>query len=158
MCVKVALSHINANPDGELCPPSWLTGRSTWLPFGARTSALAPLVWPSKPSWMPRQPALAQHPPTRSASLSHVSDGRGAITIAVESFASSVRRRPRVVSPLRASLSPPRAPPSSPPLGRQRSPRGEPHFSCFPSSGSRPSRPQLWRTSPLLHPSLLSSI
>ena len=46
----------------------------------------------------------------------------------------------------------PRALPFSPPLGRPRLPWGEPHFPCFPSSGSRPSRPQLWRSSPPLHP------
>ena len=77
-----------------------------------------------------------------------------ATSIATESFASSSRPLLRVASPLRVSLSPP----SSPPLGYPRFPRGEPHFSSSPSSGSRPSRPQLRRTSPLLHPCLLSSV
>ena len=80
---KVALSDINANPNGKLCPPSWPTGRSTWLPFGTRTLALAPLVSPSTPSWTPRHPRTRPAPPhSLCLSLSRVSDGRGDIAIA----------------------------------------------------------------------------
>ena len=134
--------------------------RSTWLPFGDRTPALAPLVRSSTSSWTPRHPALTQRPSTLSLSLSlsRDSDGENAITIAAESFASSSRPRICASPLLRASPSPPRAPPSSPPLGWTRSPRGEPHFVSLPSSGSWPSRPRFWRTSPLLHPCLLSSL
>ena len=78
--------------------------------------------------------------------LSRVSNGRGAIAIAAESFASSSRPRLRVASPLRASPGPPRAPPSSPPLGCPRFHQGEPHFLGFPASGSRPSRPNSGET------------
>ena len=44
---------------------------------------------------------------------------------------SSLRSRLRVSPLLRASPSLPQAPPSSPPLGWPRSPRGEPHFPGF---------------------------
>jgi len=100
-------------------------------------------------------PALVHSLPP---SLSRDSDGESAIPIAVESFASSSRPRHCASPLLRASLCPPRAPPSSPPLGWPRSPRGEPYFARLLSSGSRSSRPRFRRTSPLLHPCLLSSL
>ena len=64
-------------------------------------------------------------------SLARDSDGGNAIAIVAESSASFARARLRVSPHLRASPSPPRAPPSSPPLRWTRSPRGELHFvSC----------------------------
>ena len=129
----------------DICPP-----------VGARTPALAPPVRPSASSWTPRHPALTQRPSTLSLPLSRAPPGESAVDIAAVSFASSSRPRLCVLPRLRASPSLPRAPPSSPSLGWTRSPLGERHFVSSSSSGSRPSRPRFWRTSPLLHPCLLS--
>ena len=84
--------------------------------------------------------------------------GESAVAIAAVSFASTSRSRLCVSPRLRASPSPPRAPPSSPPFRWTRSPRGEPHFASSSSSGSRPSRLRFRRTSPLLRSRLLSSL
>ena len=69
---------------------------STWLPFGDRTPALAPLIRSSTSSWTPRRPALTQRLSILSLPLSRDSDGESAIAIAAESFASS--SRPRLAS------------------------------------------------------------
>ena len=66
----MALSNIIASPNGVLCLPSWPTGRSTWVPFGACTPVLAPLARSSTPSWTPCHPAITKRPSIRSASLS----------------------------------------------------------------------------------------
>ena len=58
LCQSSYVRH-QRKPLGELCLPSWPTGRSTWLPFGTPTPALDPLVRPSMPSRM------AHHPCTR---------------------------------------------------------------------------------------------
>ena len=73
----------------------------------------------------PHSPALVHSLPL---SLSRDSDGGNAIAIVAESSASFTCARPCVSPRLPASPSPPRGPPSSPPLGWTRSPRGEPHF------------------------------
>ena len=80
---------------------------------------------------MPRHPALAQRPSILSAPLSRDSNGSSVVAIAAESFVSSSRSCLHVSPLLWASPSLPRAPPSSPPLGWPRSPRGEPHFPRF---------------------------
>ena len=100
-------------------------------------------------------PALVHSLPS---SISRDSVDESAIAIAAESFASSPRPRLCVSPRLQASPSPPRAPPSSPPLGWTRSPRGEPHFTNRRHQRSRPSRHRFGRISPLLRSCLLSSL
>ena len=92
------------------------------------------------------------------SSISCDSVGDSAIAIAAASIASSLCPRLCILPRLRAYPSPPRAPPSFPPLGWTRSPRGERHFASSSSSGSRPSRPRFRRTSSLLCSRLLSSL
>jgi len=125
-----------------------------WCPY----AGLAPLVRPTMPSRMPRPPPHTPGALPLALSLCCTLQCRGTIAIVAERFVSFACLRPRAAPPLWESLSPSRAPPSSPPLSHPRLPRGEPHFPCFPSSSLWPSRPQLWRTSPLLHPYLLSSV
>jgi len=81
--------------------------------------------------------SLASSTPSLSLSLSRDSDGGNALATVAESSASFARARLRVSPHPRVSPSPPRASPSSAPLGWTRSPRGELHFASLPSSRSR---------------------
>ena len=130
----------------------------TCPPDGAHTPAVAPLVRSSMLAWTPRRPTLAQRPSILLLPLSRARSSGNAVAIAVESFASSSCLRLCVLLRLRAPPSLPRSPPSSPPIGLMRSPRGERHFASSSSSGSRPSRHRFRRTSPLLHRYFLSSL
>ena len=138
----------------------------SWSPSATPSCHLAPIRqrWPRSLGHQRRHGlhdtphSLSARPLSSFLSLPRDSVGDSAISIAAASFASSLCPRLYVSPRLRASPSPPRPPPSFPPLGRTRSPRGEWHFTSSSSSGSRPSRPRFRRTSPLLCYRLLSSL
>ena len=120
---KLLCQSLIGLPDSEPSSPSW-------SPSATPVRHLAPVrrCWPRSSGRRCRHGchdtphSLSARP--LSLSLSSLRGG-SAIAIAAESFASSSRPHLCVLPHLRASPSSPRAPPSSPPLGWTRSPRGE---------------------------------
>ena len=130
---KVALSVTESSSDGNLQSPTWPTGGSTCLPFGAHTPLLAPLLAlracmtstvTSSSSWTRSFPPFL---------LSLIESAAAAESPLLSSLG-KLKRAPRCTvahqsSPTALPCSALQSPPSSSPLN----PPGSPHFPHSPN-------------------------